>query len=275
VIAGAQPFAEMLFLREIEGQVFETPEKRAGLERRLREAIGLITDDTLRKHYFADAAQRLQAMFGTGRAPRSPQAARDRRPRRGGFFDLGPRVGVAGTPMPAPRLAHKPREPAREIMILAVLVCHPQLLETVWEEIAGMQFDAPTLAQFRSRMLAFPPDAYGDSQALAQALHEAGHGAERERILAGAGRMPNWWCVRSEAPDSDAETVLRQCLALQRKSGALHKELKLAAAALEADPTEQNLARLLDIKASIADLADAEAAIEGFGALSGRQLPPI
>ena len=71
---------------------------------------------------------------------------------------------------------------------------------------------------------------------------------------------------------SDAELVLRQCLALQRKVGALHKELKLAEAALAADPTEQNFARLLDIKASLADLANAEAAVEGFGEISGPEL---
>ncbi len=37
MIAAARPFADMLFQRETEGQVFDTPEKRAGLERRLRE----------------------------------------------------------------------------------------------------------------------------------------------------------------------------------------------------------------------------------------------
>jgi len=279
VISRAQPFAEMLFVRETEGQSFETPEKRAALERRLRELTGVITDETLKKHYVADMAQRLNAMFGTAPAARGAAArARDRAPRapkRGGFFDPGPRVGVAGAPMPAARLGQRPREPAREIMIVAILVGHPQLLEAVWEDIAGLEFAAPSLAAFRSRLLDFAPESYADSEALAAALAEAGHGAERERIVGAASRMPNWWCLRSDAPASDAETVLRQCLALQRKSGALHKELKLAAAALEADPTEQNLARLLDIKASLADLANAEAAVEGFGALSGRDLPPV
>ena len=45
------------------------------------------------------------------------------------------------------------------------------------------------------------------------------------------------------------------------------------ASALESDPSERNLARLLDIKASLADLGDAEAAVEGFGAASGREAP--
>ena len=66
---------------------------------------------------------------------------------------------------------------------------------------------------------------------------------------------------------------------MHRKARALNKELKLAekALALEADPeiNEQNFARLRDIKENLADLANAEAAIEGFGDLSGRAPPPL
>ena len=63
--------------------------------------------------------------------------------------------------------------------------------------------------------------------------------------------------------------MLRQSLALHRRAGALNRELKLAERSLAAEPNEQNFARLLDIKAHLADLANAEAAIEGFGEYSG------
>lgn len=278
-IGRALPFAEMLFQRETEGQGFDTPEKRAGLERRLRELAALITDETLRKHYSADMAQRMSLLFGgppsrsggfdaPGREPR-------RGPRRGAFAPPGPRVGLVGTPMPTARLAaRRPRESAREVTILAILLGHPALLEAHWEDVAELGLAAPTLAAFRSRLLDLPPDAFASAGTLAEALEAAGLGRESERILAVAAKMPNWWCLRADALRSDAEHVLRQCLALQRKSGALHRELKLAEAALADDPTEQNFARLLDIKANLADLADAEAAIEGFGELSGRN-PPL
>ena len=278
VLRGAKPFAEMLFLRETEGQTFETPERRAGLERRLRELTGAISDETLRKHYAADMARRLDALFGPARAvaPAARFRDRPRGGRRGGFFDPGPRVGIAGAHLPAPGLAaRRPREAPREIAILAILIGHPDLLESHWEEIVELELASTTLTAFRARLVDLPPEAYAASDLLAAALDERGDGGERKRILAAAAKMPNWWCLRAEAPSADAETVLRQCLALQRKSGALHKELKLAEAALAADPTEQNLARLLDIKAGLADLANAEAAIEGFGELSGRKEPAV
>ena len=54
-----------------------------------------------------------------------------------------------------------------------------------------------------------------------------------------------------------------------------HRVTALAEAALAVDPTEQNFARLLDIKTSLADLASAEAAVDGFGEISGRKSPPV
>ena len=185
----------------------------------------------MRKHYAADMARRLNALFGP--APAVAPAARFRdRPRggrRGGFFDPGPRVGIAGAHLPAPGLAaRRPREAPREIAILAILIGHPGLLESHWEEIVELELASTTLTAFRARLVDLPPEAYATPDALAVALDERGDGGERKRLLAAAARMPNWWCLRAEAPSADAETVLRQCLALQRKSGALHKELKIA-----------------------------------------------
>lgn len=124
-------------------------------------------------------------------------------------------------------------------------------------------------------MFDLAPDSYASAETLAAALVEAGCAGERERILSAAAKMPIWWCLRAEADPAAAEHVLRQTLALQRKSGALHKEVQLAAEALAANPTEQNFARLKDIKSGLADLADAEAAIEGFGEFLGAASRPF
>jgi DNA primase len=277
VLRDAKPFAEMLFSRETDGQTFETPERRTGLERRLRELTGAISDEALRRNYAADMARRLKLFFGpaTVRGPASRPGDRPRG-RHGAFFDPGPRVGIASAPLPAPSsAARKPREARREIAILAILIGHPDLLERHSEEIAAMELATATLKAFRDRLVGLPPEAYATSDAVAAALAERGGAGERNRILAAAARMPDWWCMRAEASPSDAETVLRQCLALQRKPGALHRELKLAEETFAAEPTEQNYAILLDVKASLDDPANAEAAIEGFGELSGRKEPAV
>jgi DNA primase len=90
----AEPLVKLLWRRETEGKVFDTPERRAGLDKRLRTAIGLIKNTSLQRHY-ADAlaasggsysARREVRRAGAGpraggdsprrRSPRSPRPAR-------------------------------------------------------------------------------------------------------------------------------------------------------------------------------------------------------
>ena len=274
-LKGARPFADMLFIRESDGERFDTPEQRAALERRLGEAVGKIADETLRRHYQADVRRRLSAFFGDERQgpPRGESGARRAfAPRRGGPFPpRGPRVGLAEAPLPPQsKLSRKARMPAREIMILAIAIGHPALLERHCEELAATEFAGSGLGGFRDALLAAPAEALQSPAALGQWLNGAGHDETSERIFALAARMPNWWCLKPEAAASDADCVLRQSLALHRRAGALNRELKLAERSLAAEPNELNLARLLDIKANLADVAHAEAAIDGFGAESGR-----
>ena len=274
-LSRARPLVDLLFMRETDGERFDTPEQRAALERRLGEAVGKIADETLRRHYRADMRRRLSAFLGDERErpARGDVGARQGfGERRGGRFPpRGPRVGLKEAPLaPQSKLARKARLPAREIMILSIALNHPVLIESRCEEMAAAEFMGAGLGALRDALLAAPAEALASSAALAEWLNGAGRGPEGERILALAARMPNWWCMRPEAALPDADLVLRQSLALHRRAGALHRDLKLAERSLAAEPNELNLARLLDIKANLADLADAEAAIDGFGDQSGR-----
>jgi DNA primase len=274
-LASARPLAEMLFLRETQDQMFDTPERRAALERRLGDLVASIGDETLRRHYRADIETRLAGLFGLGKPGpiRSKRwLARERTGRRP-FLDPGPRLGFASEPLPdARQLTGKPKEAPRELAILALAMSHPDLLARHDEEIAALELSSRVLANVRDRLLALSVET---AEGVAEALNAAGLGAERDRILRLAARTPDWWSIRPEAATSDAEQVLQQTLALHRKARALNKELKLAEKALAEDFSEQNFARLRDIRENLADLAGAEAVVEGFGDLSGRQGQPI
>jgi DNA primase len=270
----ALPFADMLFIRETDGGLFDTPEQRAGLERRLGEAVGKIADEPLRRHYQADVKRRLAAFFGVEHqrlAASDNGARRAFSPGRGGPFSSRPRVGLAGAPLPPQsKLGRKTGAPAREIMILAIALGHPSLLERHCEELAAAEFTDAGLGAFRDALLAAPAEALYSSATLSGWLSGTGRGPQCDWVLAIAAKMPDWWCMRPEAASADADSALRQSLALHRRAGALHRDLKLAERSLAAEPNELNFARLLDIKANLANLADAEAAIDGFGDGSGR-----
>ena len=219
--------------------------------------------------------RRLSAFFGDEREPPARGYANAKQafvPRRGGpFLPRGPRMGVAEAPLaPQSKLGRSARLPAREAMILSIALNHPALIESHFEELAATEFMGAGVSALRDALLAAPADALISPTALAEWLNGAGRGQDCERILALAAKMPNWWCMRPDAAPSDADLVLRQSLALHRRAGALHRDLKLAERLLATEPNELNLARLLDIKANLADLGDSEAAIDGFGDQSGR-----
>ena len=98
-----------------------------------------------------------------------------------------------------------------------------------------------------------------------------GHGgfdatlAKLDRLSPGFG-----WYSHPDAALSDADAVLRQALTLHHKARALHRELVSAEAALAKDACEANFARMRDIQEQLSALTGTEAAVEGFGASSGR-----
>src|SRR5690606_1498279 len=63
LLGEARPLAELLWSRETTGMVFDTPERRAGLEQRLREVTGRIRDESLRRHYQQDMRERVNNFF--------------------------------------------------------------------------------------------------------------------------------------------------------------------------------------------------------------------
>ncbi|NDU99587.1 DNA primase [Pseudoroseicyclus tamaricis] len=66
VIEGARPLIDLLWQRETEGRVLDSPERRAALDKRLREVIGTIKDRSLRRHYGEEIGRLRREAFGGG-----------------------------------------------------------------------------------------------------------------------------------------------------------------------------------------------------------------
>ncbi len=67
VLKDARPLDDLLWMRETSGGNFETPERRAELEKTLRELTGRIRDESVRFHYQQAMRERVQAFFGANR----------------------------------------------------------------------------------------------------------------------------------------------------------------------------------------------------------------
>jgi DNA primase len=80
------------------------------------------------------------------------------------------------------------------------------------------------------------------------------------------------WPAQAGAAVEDVRQWWAHVIALHRKNRTLNKELKEAEQALGQEPSEENFARLQDVRAQLSACDGAEASIEGFGAMSGRPL---
>ncbi|MGD9656473.1 MAG: DNA primase [Methylocystis sp.] len=265
------PLVDLLWMRETEAATFDTPERRAALERRLQEIAGQIKDDDLRRHYLQELRQRLDRLFGRDRRTkfRRPDSQRQRRGRFAHPSDDAPlTIGPALANSPLFRGVKSGIAP-REALILLILINHPGLIDSRVEDLATLDLDSTDARALRDALLRFAESLEGNQPELRPFLTSLGLERTVARLEAMAAHS-TLWSVRPEAAAADAGESLRQAFALHRKSMALNRELRAVQAVLADNPNERDFARLKDIQTQLSALDGAEAAVEGYGSLSGR-----
>jgi DNA primase len=289
VLAGARPLAEMLWTRETETALFDTPERRAGLEARLNQVTNAIANESVKKYYRQDLEARLRQLFQPQRAA-TDRGAGSQRP----FADRGGRADAFGSGgrgkfqrqpvrenlatlsprMSASSIVRGGRSafPPREALILFALINHPWLLENHAEELAELEFNHPDADRMRRAILEAVADHEAvDTHALRVAIDKRNLGTLLARLEAPLSHGADW-PARADAAPEDVRPWWTHVVTLHRKSRSLNKELKDAERALAEDAGDANLNWLRDVQGRLAALEGTEASIEGFGALSGRKV---
>jgi DNA primase len=262
-------------MRETAGGVFDTPERRAELEKTLRELTSRIRDESVRFHYQQDMRDRVQAFFGPVRAPQGRHGKQgDRDNSRGGNARPGQVSGRLAISESLTRSAMVKRAgglmPMRETVLLVALVNHPQLIDEYFDHVEALEFSHAELRQLHTAIIdAVAHGDAGDRNSLRASLQASGMAEIWDRAVLLVRRARQWPALE-EAALEDAREAFAQALHLQRSARNLHKELKLAETALAADPTDENYRHLIEIQAQFRDLQATEALIEGFGIPSGR-----
>jgi DNA primase len=124
VLDQARPMVQLLWQRETEGRSFDSPERKAALDKTLRGHLARIADPSIRNHY-ADEMKRLRLeLFGTAQyRPFQPG------PYRGKGKSAPPGGALASTRSSLLAQAQGPvEEVLREAVILATLILHPALI---------------------------------------------------------------------------------------------------------------------------------------------------
>ncbi|WP_395450659.1 DNA primase [Aminobacter sp. UC22_36] len=284
VLTAARPLSELVWMRETSNGIFETPERRAELEKTLRELTGRIKDESVRYHYQQEMRERVLNFFGNQRGRQQGQGDRGK-----GSFSKGSKGGERGqwnkggagvqsgrfaVSESLARSAMVKRAggimPLREAALVVALVNHPSLIDENFEHVERLDLSHGELKQLHSVLI--DAMAHGEAntrEAVVAAIERAACAEMWERAVALARRARQWTAFEDAAIE-DARDAFAQTLHLHRSARTLHKELKQAEVALATDPTDENYRHLVEVQAQFHDVQATEALIEGFGVSSGR-----
>jgi len=273
VLKSAKPLADMLWSRETAGRVFDTPERRAELEKLLREATNQIGDESVRRHYGQAMRERINAHFG------APQPGRGRQQGQGGRnYGRGGGRGAAGGRLAISESLTRSRllsaavddMPLREAALVSTVLCHPDLLADHFDDFTALELDHSGLERLRSAIL--EACATGRPRSRAEVLEQPALAAHLATVgqLDALIRRARLWTATEDAAHEDALEGFRQALHLHRRARALRRELRAAETALGTDASDFNFGRLADIRREIDRTESLEALVDGFGVSSGR-----
>lgn len=147
----AIPMVQLLWRRETEGRVFDSPERKASLDKALREKIMLIKDPSIRSHYGQAIKDLRWALF-------RPQKQGGSTGFRGnGRWKQAPLSALASTKASALAMAQSSAvtEHMREAVILAALALCPETTEGFETELERMRCSDPFHARLRDLILRY------------------------------------------------------------------------------------------------------------------------
>jgi DNA primase len=250
VLAGSKPVIDLVWTRETEGQVLDSPERRAALDARLRGHVGRIADPTLRAHWEAEIRARRATLFApvaktpAERAPYGafrPSGTGNRR-RRGRDFPAGPIFLAPALPSTRRSLLAQNRdglfveERVRETAILAGCLNHPEVAARLEPRLERLACRCGDLEQVRRALLSALADApdIADRAAIAAAVRVAlGRDPGPELALGQIRANPH---LAPGAPPEQAARAIEEELDRHAALAGLAAEVLEATADLEAGP---------------------------------------
>jgi DNA primase len=175
----AEPMVNLLWRRETDGKNFDSPERKAALDKTLRAAIGTIRDPSIRSHYGEEIKRLRWDLFGMRRS-----TVRDGKG-KGGWkpASMAPLATTRASLLGA-ATAPNIEEHLHEAMILAICITHPACILKFESQLETLHFTAPGLERLCHTVLGMmhaspAPDAAGLREKL---VDEAG--ADLEKLFA-------------------------------------------------------------------------------------------
>ncbi|MGI9390316.1 MAG: DNA primase [Boseongicola sp.] len=130
LVDDAVPMVQLLWRRETDAKVFDSPERRASLDKSLRDAIRKVRDPSLRRHYGDEINRLRRQLFGQSTGP-SPVRARNWKDQKN-----TPTAETKASTLAASGSAFE--DQLREAVILGTLARHPNIVEAFISDLEGL-----------------------------------------------------------------------------------------------------------------------------------------
>lgn len=156
LLDSAQPMVSLLWARAIEGQTFDSPERKAALEATLKTQLARITDPALRNYYAEEIKRLLWGFFAQKPRMRTPYV-----PGRARVLPELPPSAATKTSLLASAAGAVP-DVLREAVILATLITHPALIRRFETAIERVSFFGAGHSVLRDILLRHGDDTPAD-----------------------------------------------------------------------------------------------------------------
>ncbi len=147
VLDAAIPMVKLLWQRETEGKVFDSPERKAALDKSLREKIKLIRDPSIRSHYGQEIKDLRWQLF----RPQRQSQNRPWQPR--GKWQPQAQPATPGARASFLASAENADIQLREAAILAIAILNPQVVVQFEAQLEEMDCHDPDHAALRGAIL--------------------------------------------------------------------------------------------------------------------------
>ncbi|NOD36059.1 MULTISPECIES: DNA primase [unclassified Ruegeria] len=146
VLESAIPMVKLLWQRETEGKIFDSPERKAALDKSLREKLKLIRDPSIRSHYGQEIKDLRWQLFRPQRQPQNRQW----QPR--GKWQP-PQSATPGARASFLASSETADIQLREAAILAISILNPQVVVQFEHQLEDMECLNPEYAALRDAIL--------------------------------------------------------------------------------------------------------------------------
>ncbi|MDW4497013.1 DNA primase [Sulfitobacter sp. D35] len=214
LIDAAKPMVQLLWQRETEGRSFDSPERKAALEKALFDQTAKITDPTIKRHYEQALKDLRWQLFRAAPRPQRGAAPGKRWAQPGVLSSTKSTALAQGDDQTV-------TEHLREAVILAVLVRYPELteaFESALETMVCVDADHMRMRDAILETVGAPPDA------AAEKLSEA-VGAEAIEKLVGQGHVAIVPCIRVPGNTEYARLTLAEEFSKLQSARGLRAEI--------------------------------------------------